>query len=131
LIDLDAPEGASFSTIKQQLHTTAPTIILWKTRFLELGVDGLDTHHPGQSASVLIDADAVLLDSRQVTDTRASSGSTSRLTWQKLGPTFIPVFQKLVQNNGGVAGSTDVSMSSQLPSLTVRRNMSGLVVEWP
>jgi hypothetical protein len=94
-------------------------------------VDGLDTHHPGQSASVLIDPDAVLLDSRQVTDTWASSGSTSRLTWQKLGPTFIPAFQKLVQNNGGVAGSTDVSMSSQLPSLTVRRNMSGLVVEWP
>jgi transposase len=49
-------EGASFSTIKRQLHTTAPTIIRWKARFLDLGMDGLDTHHPGQSASVLTPA---------------------------------------------------------------------------
>jgi transposase len=46
-------EGASFSTIKQQLRTTAPTISRWKARFLYSGMDGLDTHHPGQSASVL------------------------------------------------------------------------------
>ena len=46
-------DGASFSTIKQQLRTTAPTIIRWKARFLRSGMDGLDTHHPGQSASVL------------------------------------------------------------------------------
>jgi transposase len=46
-------EGASFSTIKQQLRTTAPTISRWKARFLHSGMDGLDTHHPGQSASVL------------------------------------------------------------------------------
>jgi transposase len=49
-------EGASFSTIKRQLHTTTPTIIRWKARFLDLGMDGLDTHHPGQSASVLTPA---------------------------------------------------------------------------
>ena len=49
-------EGASFSTIKRQLHTTAPTIIRWKARFLDLGMDGLDTHHPGQSTSVLTPA---------------------------------------------------------------------------
>ena len=49
-------DSASFSTIKQQLHTTAPTIVRWKTRFLDLGMDGLDTHHPGQSASVLTPA---------------------------------------------------------------------------
>jgi transposase len=48
--------GASFGTIKRQLHTTAPTIIRWKTRFLDLGMDGLDTHHPGQSARVLTPA---------------------------------------------------------------------------
>ena len=30
-------EGASFSTIKRQLRTTAPTIIRWKLRFLEFG----------------------------------------------------------------------------------------------
>jgi transposase len=49
-------EGASFQTIQQQLRTTAPTIIRWKTRFLDLGMDGLDTHHPGQPASVLTPA---------------------------------------------------------------------------
>jgi transposase len=46
-------EGASFNTIKRQLRTTAPTISRWKARFLDSGMDGLDTHHPGQSASVL------------------------------------------------------------------------------
>ena len=46
-------EGASFSVIKQRLGTTAPTISRWKQRFLALGMDGLDTNHPGQSASVL------------------------------------------------------------------------------
>src|SRR5258708_10969927 len=46
-------EGASFSTIKQRLGTTAPTISRWKQRFLASGMDGLDTNHPGQSASVL------------------------------------------------------------------------------
>src|SRR5260370_17824604 len=46
-------EGVSFSTIKQRLGTTAPTISRWKQRFLVSGMDGLDTSHPGQSASVL------------------------------------------------------------------------------
>src|ERR1700761_3433638 len=46
-------EGASFSTIKQALGTTAPTIIRWKQRFLAAGLDGLDTSHPGQPPSVL------------------------------------------------------------------------------
>jgi transposase len=46
-------EGASFSTIKQRLRTTSPTIIRWKQRFVAAGLDGLDTSHPGQPASVL------------------------------------------------------------------------------
>jgi transposase len=46
-------EGASFSTIEQRLGTTAPTISRWKQRFLASGMDGLNTNHPGQSASVL------------------------------------------------------------------------------
>src|ERR1035438_9929158 len=46
-------EGASFRTIKLRLRTTAPTIIRWKQRFLASGLDGLDTHHPGQGATVL------------------------------------------------------------------------------
>src|ERR1700744_2862803 len=49
-------EGATFSMIQKQLRTTAPTIIRWKARFLQLRMDGLDTHHPGQSASVLTPA---------------------------------------------------------------------------
>ena len=46
-------EGASFSTIRQRLGTTDPTIIRWKQRFLAADIDGLDTTHPGQPASVL------------------------------------------------------------------------------
>jgi transposase len=46
-------DGVSFRTIKQRLQTTAPTIIRWKQRFLASGLDGLDTHHPGQTAWVL------------------------------------------------------------------------------
>ena len=42
-------EGASFNTIKRMLQTSAPTIIRWKQRFLEFG---LDTYHPGQKATV-------------------------------------------------------------------------------
>jgi putative transposase len=46
-------EGASFSTIKQRVRTTAPTISRWRQRFLASGIDGLDTSQPGQPASVL------------------------------------------------------------------------------
>ena len=46
-------EGASFSAIQRRLGTTAPTIIRWKQRFLAFGIDGLDTCHPGQPASML------------------------------------------------------------------------------
>jgi transposase len=49
-------EGASFRAIKQQLQTTAPTIVRWKQRFRQHGLEGLDTYHPGQKASVLTPA---------------------------------------------------------------------------
>src|ERR1700758_5185036 len=49
-------EGASFNTIKRRLQTSAPTIIRWKQRFLESGLDGLDTYHPGQKATILTPA---------------------------------------------------------------------------
>src|SRR6201995_5736670 len=49
-------EGAPYSTIKRQLRTTAPTISRWKMRFLRTGMDGLDTRHPGQSATVITPA---------------------------------------------------------------------------
>ena len=67
-------EGASFSTIKRQLQTTAPTIIRWKRRFLDHGLDGMDTCHPGQKPSVLTPA----LRARILSATRRkpSDGST-------------------------------------------------------
>jgi transposase len=46
-------EGAFFSTIQQRLPTTSTTIIRWKQRFLQGGLDGLDTVHPGQKPGVL------------------------------------------------------------------------------
>jgi transposase len=46
-------EGASYSSIKLRLGTTAPTISRWKRRFLADGLDGLDTAHPGQQPTVL------------------------------------------------------------------------------
>ena len=67
-------EGASFNTIKHRLQTSAPTIIRWKQRFLESGLDGLDTYHPGQKATVLTAA----LRARILSATRKkpSDGST-------------------------------------------------------
>jgi transposase len=68
-------EGASFNTIKRRLQTSAPTIIRWKQRFLEFGLDGLDTYHPGQKATVLIPT----LRARILSATRKkpSDGSTT------------------------------------------------------
>ena len=43
-------EGVSFSLIEERLQTTAPTIVRWKQRFLDGGLEGLDTFHPGQKA---------------------------------------------------------------------------------
>jgi transposase len=67
-------QGASFSAIKRQLQTTAPTIIRWKQRFLQSGLDGLDTYHPGQGVTVLTPA----LRARILSATRKkpSDGST-------------------------------------------------------
>jgi transposase len=41
-------DGCSYDAIKSKLDTTAPTISRWKKRFLEQGLDGLETHRPGQ-----------------------------------------------------------------------------------
>src|SRR6202047_4319678 len=67
-------EGASFNTIKHRLQTSAPTIIRWKQRFLASGLDGLDTYHPGQKATLLTPA----LRARILAATRKkpSDGST-------------------------------------------------------
>src|SRR5436305_2458681 len=67
-------EGSSFNAIKQQLQTTGPTIIRWKQRFRQSGLEGLDTYHPGQKPSVLTPA----LRARILSATRRkpSDGST-------------------------------------------------------
>jgi len=67
-------EGASFNAIKRQLQTTAPTIIRWKQRFRQSGIEGLDTYHPGQKPRVLTPA----LRARILSATRRkpSDGST-------------------------------------------------------
>jgi len=49
-------EGCAYSVIKERLQTTGPTIARWKQRFLEAGLEGLDTYHPGQKAAVLTPA---------------------------------------------------------------------------
>ena len=67
-------EGTSFSTIKRRLQTSTPTIIRWKKRFLEFGLEGLDTCHPGQKATVLTPALRARILS--VTRKRPSDGST-------------------------------------------------------
>src|SRR6266853_2887657 len=66
-------EGVSFSAIKQQLQTTAPTIIRWKQRFRQSGLEGLDTYHPGQKPSVLTPA----LRARILSATRRKPGDGS------------------------------------------------------
>ena len=35
------------------MQTTAPTLSRWKERFIDGGIDGLDTYHPGQPPTVL------------------------------------------------------------------------------
>src|SRR5260370_4335130 len=67
-------EGASFNAIKRQLQTTAPTIVRWKQRFRQHGLEGLDTYHPGQKPSVLTPAlrPRILSATRQ----KPSHGST-------------------------------------------------------
>jgi transposase len=67
-------EGASFNAIKRRLQTSAPTIIRWKQRFLESGLDGLDTYHPGQKATVLTPAVGARILS--ATRKKPSDGST-------------------------------------------------------
>src|ERR1035437_608430 len=67
-------EGASFNAIKRQLQTTAPTIVRWKQRFRQSGLDGLDTYHPGQKPHVLTPALRACILS--ATRRKPSDGST-------------------------------------------------------
>ena len=41
-------DGCSYDAIKEKLDTNAPTISRWKRRFLDHGLDGLETQRPGQ-----------------------------------------------------------------------------------
>src|SRR5450755_5108246 len=66
-------EGSSFNAIKRQLQTTAPTIVRWKQRFRQYGLEGLDTYHPGQKPRVLTPA----LRARILSATRRKPGDGS------------------------------------------------------
>ena len=46
-------DGFSYDVIKARLDTTAPTISRWKKRFLDAGLDGLETERPGQPPRTL------------------------------------------------------------------------------
>jgi transposase len=50
-IILALADGLSYREIMDKLNTTAPTISLWKRRFVEEGVVGLGTIRPGQPAN--------------------------------------------------------------------------------
>ena len=67
-------EGSSCNAIKQQLQTTAPTIVRWKQHFRQHGLEGLDTYHPGQKPSVLTPALHARIPS--ATRRKPSDGST-------------------------------------------------------
>ena len=40
-------DGMTYQAIKTTLHTTAPTISRWKSRFEQCGIDGLEPQHKG------------------------------------------------------------------------------------
>lgn len=68
-------EGLPYRTIEERLHTTAPTIARWRSRFVQQRVAGLfETRHPGQQPSVITPA----LQARVLAATRRkpSDGST-------------------------------------------------------
>jgi len=52
-IILAAAGGRSISSIARELHTSRPTVILWKRRFLKEGLNGLqDIPKPGRPSSI-------------------------------------------------------------------------------
>ena len=79
-------DGASFSKIQRSLKTTAPTIIRWKQRFLAAGLDGLDTSHPGQPASVL----TAKLRARILSATRRKPKNTTGMARSPCMPRWKP-----------------------------------------
>ena len=48
---LDA--GLSYAAVAEKLDTTTPTVGKWKKRFLAQGLDGFETHRPGQAPKKL------------------------------------------------------------------------------
>ena len=79
-------EGRSYSEIKERLQTTAPTISRWKERFIDGGIDGLDTYHPGQPPTVLTSTlRAKILSTTRKKATDGSSHWSCRKLAQALG----------------------------------------------
>jgi hypothetical protein len=61
-------EGVFFSKIRRQRRAIAPTISRWKARFLDSGVDGLDTCHSRRCGSAGWPGMPSAADSRRWTD---------------------------------------------------------------
>ena len=55
-IILRLADGASYGDITEELKTTGATVAHWKQRFLQDGIAGLKTYHPGQPPSTLTPA---------------------------------------------------------------------------
>jgi transposase len=57
-------DGASYHEIQEQMETAATTIARWKTRYEELGVEGLATFPP-RTASASVDCGVARQDPEQ------------------------------------------------------------------
>ena len=98
-------EGRSFSSIRERLDTTTPTIIRWKQRFLEAGVKGLDTNHPGQKPYKLTPSlRARILGQRarsRTMDRLTGAAESWRLNWASARIWFIAYGRKLASSRTG------------------------------
>lgn len=76
-ICLLAQEGTSNRQIAQQLVTSRPTVILWRKRFAELGVAGLE-HEPSRRPHVTRCADALV---KRIVDTTLQTTPADATHW--------------------------------------------------
>ncbi len=78
--------GLAYDAVKEKFDTTAPTISRWKKRFLDHGLDGLETHRPGQPPSKLTPKmRAKILSATQRKPRDGSTHWSCRKLAQKLG----------------------------------------------
>jgi transposase len=76
-ICLLAHQGQSNRQIAQQLHTSRPTVILWRKRFQEAGVAGLE-HEPSRSLHVKRSAESLV---KRIVDTTLQTTPADATHW--------------------------------------------------